>query len=356
MIITPKASQSICGVNDYAFNVAEQLFKHSAYSKIIFGTERPLGLKTSTPFEFKHWRITTTKINQDTDVLINYTPLGFAKYGYPISFICFLRRLKKTSPNVRIFVLFHEIWNGSQKLKIHQKLIDQLAKKACLEIADLASGISAVTPGQKEKLEKERHCINISVQSVGANIFPPTHIDVLKTNRKPGSWIIFGLSHTRLWTLQANIKLIKELIRRGHITEIRAIGPTGDRYGKEEITYARLKLGDGFYTQLGVLSNSNISTELLSAEGAFISQTNDSIVKSGTFLSMVAHGVPIVCDIRQAIVELPSDSFFDRAELLNNYKIIKIEAKARTEKMLNWYHKKRSWQVIGSSILSWMSN
>ncbi|SEL24973.1 hypothetical protein [Parapedobacter koreensis] len=355
IIISPTITPAICGVSDYAYRVGEQLFQTGVFTKIAFGVDRVPKRKAKLSFVVKHWKAALKEIEADTCIFINYTPLGFSRFGYPSKFLNELQKTKNKFYSAKFFIMFHEIWNGNPKLRLHLKMIDRLSKKSCLRLVDIANGVATVTYHQKEKLKNERRNITISIQPIGANISAPPDINVLKTNRQHGVWVIFGLPHTRLWTLKKNITLIRELVGRGNIIQIKAIGPKSGQYSNEEIKFANENLGKETYIQLGVLSDSHISYELLKVEGAFVGQTYDSITKSGTFLSIVAHGVPVICDVDKALQDPPSDGLFRPKELLNGYDIVMKKSNDRTKKMLEWYHKRRTWKAIGENLTDWMS-
>jgi len=356
IIISPETPPQVCGVGDYSYQLAQQLLSSDYYKSLEIAVEKNQDKTIQKQIPVKHWRkaLSNVQSNAQYDLLINFTPLGFSKIAYPIAFISALKSFKEKNSGNRVFVLFHEVWNGNPKLRIHHKIRDYFSKKTCVAIGKIASGISVVTYHQKEKLEKELPEKTILLQPVGANIYPPGNISPLLVERSRGIWVIFGLSHTRLWTLKANIGIIKKLLADGGLTEIMSIGPYADSYGAEEAAFAIEHLGVNVLKQLGKLPAELISRELLNASGAFVGQTADSLVKSGTFLSMAAHAVPVVCNVPEIISNPPGEALFQPDELVANPNIIFEEAKKRTEIMLDWYKQTRSWEAIAHSVVKWM--
>lgn len=357
IIISPETPPQVCGVGDYSYQLAQQFLSFNNYKSLEIAVEKNQDKTVQTLIPVDHWKKVLDRAassNDAYDVIVNFTPLGFSKLAYPIAFIKALKSFKNKNQDNRIFVLFHEIWNGNPKLRLHHKIRDYFSKKTCVAIGKIASGISVVTNHQKEKLERALPGTEILLQPVGANIYPPANVSPLSVERSKGIWVIFGLSHTRLWTLKANIDLVKKLLANGGLKEIRAIGPYADSYGQEEAAFASEHLGKGVLIQLGKLPADEISKELLNAKGAFVGQTADSLIKSGTFLSMAAHGVPVVCNVPEVITNPPREALFQPRELIANPELLDNEATTRTKIMLGWYKETRSWQAIGSSFINWM--
>lgn len=358
IVISPETPPQICGVGDYSYQLAQQFLIVDTYSNVQIAVEKNEDKTIQTQIPVSHWSKALAKAAKSKDkfdVLLNYTPLGFSKFGYSFSFISALKKFKKANPDNRIFVLFHEVWHGG-KLAMHHKIRDEFSKLSSVEICKLATGISVVTNEQKIKVEAYTQGKTILLQPVGANIYPAASINPLETHRNDGVWVVFGLSHTRLWTLQANATLIEELVKNNIVKQIRSIGPKDDGNGAAEAEFAAKHFGDGILQQLGTLPINDISGELLKAQGAFVGQTADSLTKSGTFLSMAAHGVPVVCNVTGVLTNPPSEALFKPDELLKNPQLINIEATKRTKIMLDWYKQTRSWNAIGKSFTTWMAS
>lgn len=355
IIIAPKTVSANCGVSDYAYQLAKQL--QSLYHTVLIGVETMSAIKNSGGVAFSEWG---EAINHaitsgcEYDVLINYTPISYGVAGISLKLINFLIKFKKANKSNRVFTLFHETWNGNPNLKIHHLLKDKFSKWTSGKIVKLSNGIAVVTEEQKQKLAVMYDKDKISLLPVGANIFPDESQAGFNSKRNKGVWIIFGLSHTRLWALKAYLDTIKQLVAADVINQIRSIGPKDDQYAKEEAAIANEHL-NGVLIQVGSLSPAELSKELLSAEGAFVSQSADSLKKSGTFAAMVAHALPVVCKAESNSTGLLVSNIFKPAELIANPDIInEEEGYQRRIKLHQWYNSKCSWDAISGHIVNWM--
>jgi len=220
IIITPTCPPGVCGVSDHAYQTALSLNKF--YKSVKIGVEyfpaeiqdTPLALPTA------YWQNLLKQLgnsNTPNDLLLNFTPTSYSRSGFPIKLIQALKKFKSESPSNHLYVFFHETWDDSPGLKIHHKLRNQLIKYTVKQISKLADGITVVTNEQKEKIESLTNSKKVRLSLVGANILPVDKENGLTSIRKAGEWVIFGLAHTRLWTLQQHLPLIKELYNKGVI-------------------------------------------------------------------------------------------------------------------------------------------
>lgn len=190
---------------------------------------------------------------------------------------------------------------------------------------------------------------------IGANILPAHESDGLKSERQQGDWVVFGLAHTRLWTLKTYILFIKTMKSRGLIKRILAIGPINNIYAVEELAFAKEHLGEDVLIQLGALPADEVSRELLRAEVALVASSPETLRKSGSFAALAAHALPIICDVPSSLIDPPAKTLFKPAELMNKSHILSSsEYEKRKKQLHHWFWKTRNWKVIELNMTSWM--
>ncbi|MCD8739751.1 hypothetical protein LT679_03975 [Mucilaginibacter roseus] len=358
LVIAPTCPPGVCGVSDHAFRTALALGKY--YLDIKIGVQYFPADKIEVPLELSadNWEIAlknTINSTYPTDVLLNYTPKSYSRFALPFKLLSALRKFKKASPANRLFIYFHETWDGGKHLKAHHKLLDTFTKYTVKTLSKRADAITVVTNEQKQKLESVLVNPKVHLSMVGANILPFDKEYGLKSARNPGEWIIFGLAHTRLWTLQQHLPLIKQLYQKGGITKLYAIGPKDNSYAEQELDLANTEIGQGVLTQMGVLKPAEVSAMMLSAEAALVGQTADSLRKSGTFAALSAHAVPVVCEAPFTLDEPPGYALFRPQELMENYSLVTTaEGEKRRQLLHQWFWLTRSWEAIALDMYSWI--
>lgn len=358
LIIAPTAPPEVCGVSDFAYQTAQALA--SFYSTVSVGVARLPTPNEDVPhsIQIEYWQQALARISAEMrtyDVLLNYTPSSYSWVGWPVGLITALCRFKKGAPGNRIFVFVHELWNSSRYLRPHHLIQNQLARWSILQIGQLASSISVVTEGQKRMLEKLLGSVNIRLGPIGANILPADKDAGLTSLRQAGVWVVFGLPHTRLWTLQTFLPLLKALHAKGLLREIQALGPADNSYAWQEAALAASELGPGVLVQKGMLRPVEITTHLLGAEAALVRQDADSLRKSGTFAALAAHAVPVVCEAPLSLLMPPGKGLFRPAEIQNDLHLFySDEGKHRRQRLHTWFWSTRSWEAIGLDLRTWM--
>lgn len=360
IIIAPTCPPGVCGVSDHAYKTALALNKY--YTSVKIGVEyfpeeivdEPLSLTTA------YWWLLVEQCIKDkapVDLLLNYTPTSYSKLGLPFNLLTALRKFKNASEKNHVFVFFHETWDGSKNLKPHHRLRNVFIKYTIRLICKLSDGITVVTNEQKQKIESITVSQKVRLSMVGANILPFDKEYGLKSARKPGEWIIFGLAHTRLWTLQQHLPLIKELYEKGVIKKIYAIGPKNNHFATQELDLSVSTFGDGFLIQMGALKHDEVSTMMLNAEAALVGQNADSLRKSGTFAALSAHAVPVICEAPLLLDEPPGYAIFRPHELINNLNIISTtEGEKRRLLLHQWFWLTRSWEAIALDMHTWIKS
>jgi hypothetical protein len=360
IIIAPTCPPGVCGVSDYAYKTAIALNK--SYRSVKIGVQYFPALIQDAPLAIPtvYWQKLLKQNIQNglaTDLLLNFTPTSYSKFGLPYNLLNTLKQFKAASLANRIYVFFHETWDDSEGLKMHHRLRNTLIKYTVKSLSKLASGITVVTNEQKAKIELLTNNKKIRLSLVGANILPANKDYGLNSIRKPGEWVIFGLAHTRLWTIQQHLPLIKELYHKGVIKKIYAIGPLDNQFAVEELRLTKSMLGPDVLIQTGILEPDEVSDRMLTAEAALVGQTADSLRKSGTFAALSAHAVPVVCEAPISLDEPPGYAIFRPDELLSNQHIVSTtEGEKRRLLLHQWFWLTRSWEAIAIDMQSWINS
>jgi len=359
IIIAPTAPPGVCGVSDYAYHTAEALKAYYEYIKMGVEDmpEKTAGHKADA-VAIDDWKKIlghNIRTYTETDVLLNYTPLSYSKSGYPAKLITYMRWFKLSGKNKRLFVFLHETWDDSPGLKLHHKLRNRIVKYAMSQICKIADGITVVTNEQKQRIEALVPGKSVHISPIGSNILPVDKESGLESTRQKGKWIIFGLAHTRFWTLQKHLDVLKELHSKGVLKQLLVIGPIENTYAEKEAALAEKHFGPGFLKQLGVLSSEEVSEQMLGAEAALIGQTADSLNKSGTFSALAAHGVPVIGDVSATLNEPPGSAIFHPSEFKEDNNIILTpDGEKRRVQLYNWFWLNRSWEALALDMRNWM--
>jgi hypothetical protein len=357
ILIAPTTSPEICGVSDYALNLSLAL-KTSFYEIVELGLERHYKNESTMLNKIESWEVLLKCAIQNKEkvhVILNYTPRSYSTFGYAPKLIRYLKQLKTANPDNKIFIIFHELWNDDSKLKLHHRILGKASKLFANHLGTISNGMIAMTDVQKVRLKELLPNMRINNGLVGANILPQKREDGLVTSRENGVWSIFGLSHTRLWTLQKYKEFILKMSALGEVKEIRLIGPNNDQTGVLELEYIDSYFKALVINRLGSLSAKEINTELLKTSAGLIGQTGDSIKKSGTFAALAAYGVPLICDVTADLTDPLAESFFHSNELINDFTIFEKEKIQRSKKLHKWFWETRSWDAIGENIFNFMN-
>lgn len=189
----------------------------------------------------------------------------------------------------------------------------------------------------------------------GANILPAQESDGLKSERQQGDWIVFGLAHTRLWTLRTYILFIKTMKSRGLVKRIISIGPINNAYASQELEFATEHLGEDVLIQLGALPADQVSRRLLHAEVALVASNPESLKKSGLFAALAAHALPVISDVPTSLNDPPGRIIFRPVEIMNKAQILSSpEYDKRKKQLHHWFWKTRNWKTIELNMTSWM--
>ena len=358
LIIAPTAPPEVCGVSDYAYRTAQELTNF--YPTVTLGVERLPATPAVGPLAVGLWTkllAQAAAAPQASDVLLNYTPTSYAWSGIPADLMRALRRFIQARPDNRLFVFFHETWNGSPNQRPHHALRSRATRWAMHRIGRLAEGVAVVNAEQQQKLRLLLGRDSIGLNAVGSNILPPTPDAGLTSTRQPGTWLVFGLPHTRFWALRAHLDTLRALHERGVLRQIHAIGPVDTTYARQELALISKALGPGVLVQLGALAPAEVSVQLLGAEAALVGLNADGLKKSGTFAALAAHAVPVICKVNPALAQPPGAALLQPAEVLADPLLVtNAEGERRRQQLHAWFWANRSWEAIGQALHYWLQN
>jgi hypothetical protein len=357
LIIAPTAPPEVCGASDQAYLMGQSL---SDYFNPQIGTQRvPLngkGFNYAIPVD--RWKTLlpkATKSVKPSVVMLIYTPTSYAITGLPYQMIKELRAFKAANKENKLFVFIHETWSGDPKLKYHHALRNNLVRWSTTQIDKIADGISVCTEEQKERIEKVL-TNQIGLAPIGANILPADKKAGLHSKRIAGEWLLFGLAHTRVWTLEAHLEALKVLYAKGILKKIISLGPIDNDYAAKEAQLVTEHLGPDVLVQRGAVKPEEVSATMLTVEAALLGQNPVSLKKSSTFMAMAAHNVPIICTVPETMKEPPAAGFFSSAEIIADPSILTSEKGAgKKSQLYDWFWQTRSWEAIGLSISEWIS-
>lgn len=352
VVIAPTITPEICGVSGNALNLAIEFKKHH-YDIVELGLQRFFGNGNVSIDKVDNWKniLNDNLAKRETiDILLNYTPRSYARLGINFGLLSSITKILRKNKKCRLYIIFHELWNDSTTLKLHHRIIGKFSKWFAFKLGSLSSGIIVMTNEQLAKLTMILPEKKTIVGKVGNNILPVIIDETLEQKRKDGVCIVFGLSHTRFWTLTKFQTLIKRLIELEFLKEIRLVGPYNDTYGNQEMQYLNTNFPGLKVARLGDLNNDEVSKELLKASVALVGQNVDSISKSSSFLAIVAHSLPVICDLPKTLLDPPGLAIFRPEDFLENANAFDKECIMRADILYKWYYRTRSWQVITDDI------
>jgi hypothetical protein len=357
IIIAPTAPPEVCGVSDYAYKAGQELGKR--YTSVAIGADRiPETTQPTRELPLAHWQELLRQTSDDssgTDVLLNYTPTSFARTGLPIGLLKALRRFTQSRPDNRLFVFFHETWNDSRDLRLYQQVQQRIIRSAMSRIGQLATGVAVVNGEQQQKIAQLLQRTNVRVHPIGSNIVPNHPEEGFLSERQLGEWLVFGLSHTRLWALEAHLPLLKAMHKQGRLRHIRSIGPIDTKFARQEKELISNAISSDILLQLGALEPNEISQQLLVAEAALVGLNANGLKKSGTFAAMAAHAVPVICEADKDLDYPPGMALFQPSEVLADPNVLSSAAgESRRRQLHAWFWTTRSWEAIGQSLHTWL--
>ncbi len=295
--VVPRLPPAVCGVGDYALNLACQLRQDFGIeTHFVVGDPRWSGAKEIKGFAVSKVRshsanallpLLPTNLEIPTTVFLHYVGYGYANRGCPRWLIADLKKWKRRTANARLVTMFHEIY-GFGPPWTSSFWLSPLQKKLTSNLTNLSNCCFTSSKGYAKSLfnlshKKQTQIINLPVFS---NIGEPENLlPLAKRNRH---LVVFGHKNSRLIVYQQHLAVVAQLCLTLQIKKIYDIGvPTG----------LNLSPINGIpIVEIGVAEVSKISQIMLdSVAGLLGSPSPEYLAKSTIFAACCAHKlIPII--------------------------------------------------------------
>ncbi|MCX5706526.1 MAG: glycosyltransferase family 1 protein [Candidatus Omnitrophica bacterium] len=302
--IVPQMPPIICGVGDYAVNLAKQLRDSFGIDSrfVVCNPDWRLG-KVETDYIFtvltkRSWRkllaVLTDYSKENAIVILHYVGYGYAKRGCPIWLLKGILYWRNKFPNIRLGIVFHEVyacdypWRSSFWLSPLSKHI----AAGLFSISDFCFTTTQTYADKLHKLDSNKQD-RINVLPVFSNVKEPASSSLLSKRKQ--HLVIFGKDSNRSLVYNNCLDILKIICIQLKIEEIHDIGaPINRNFPKIEGVPI---------IEHGPLSSKAIG-EFLSGvlAGVLTISPGSSLAKSSVFASYCAHRViPIVVTLNQSV-------------------------------------------------------
>jgi hypothetical protein len=290
--LVPKRPPCVCGVRDYAFQLARALQGLEVQSTFLAG--HPAGSvvrRDGAGFVVRSLREQTAEaLNEALSrsgvniLVLHYVGYGYARRGAPVWLVQGLRRWKSGASQRGLVVMFHEVWafgppwtSSFWLFPLQRALAAEL-----LRLADAFLTNTGLHAARLRRLAPDRS--PVAVLPVPSNIGEPNNPPLIQT-REPLA-VVFG-QHFARERVYAHIADFMPILRAAGIEGILDIGPSvSDR----AIAQCPLPV-----TRCGYLQPASASAAMLDARFGLVDYRLDLAAKSGIFAAYAAHGlVPLV--------------------------------------------------------------
>ncbi len=312
--VLPRLPPAVCGVGDYALNLASALKHHHQVETqfLCAGTASPepapeipfpsQRLPSLTAKSLSDWLI---RHRSDFDaILLHISIYGYHKRGLPLWLDRGLAQSRLGDASLPLTSMFHELYAGGPPTSsafwlgpFQKAVVRRLAKRAThlrtnrAQYADWLSDLS----GHPRS--------NIQVFPVFSNFGEPSTLPPLSARPKAMAMYSWGIHDGR--SLPEAVDAAADLCRRFNLTTLHLIGRGSDKItpppGLELRSY-------------GYLPADSISEILANSQMAYCPYNPEYLGKSGLLASFAAHGLAVITTGKTP--ELP-DGLRDRFEVLH---------------------------------------
>lgn len=289
-VIVPRLPPSICGVGDYAINLARQLRKDfNIVTSFIVCDPKWRGPKKIDGFLVRQLlRCSVSSLNlslTNDPVLLHYSNYGYQKRGCPLWLLKGLSQWKNHKPLLHLTIMYHEVysfgppWRSSFWLSLVQRT---LAVRLC-KLSD--SCITNMNMYADKLIEWDRSKIDlISALPVFSTIGEPNHVSLLSERKR--RMVVFGGKRLRTRVYTTSLSKLKTVCQALNIQEVVDIGP--------ELDFCLPKL-DVPLVVMGKRKSCEISQIMLNSWVGFLDYFPGYLAKSSIFASYCAHGMIPIC-------------------------------------------------------------
>ena len=292
--VVPQLPPSISGVEDYALNLARQLWKdYEIETCFIVGDPHWQRVTEIENFSVQLversaealFLLLSNNSNQFSDpipVLLHYVSYGYANRGCPVWLVEGLERWKANTVNSRLVTMFHEVyasgapWTSAFWLSGQQKnLAARLAQSSdrCLTSKQLyAEILSELSQGKQTE---------ILIIPVFSSIGEPAQVPPLAERLQ--RLVVFGGRGRRLRVYRESWKELSHACQRLGIEKILDIGPSTGLTLSSVNTVPVVEMGQMSAPEIsGIMSNSL---------AGFFNYHPEYLAKSSIFAAYCAHGL-----------------------------------------------------------------
>lgn len=349
--LAPRLPPSICGIGDYS----SQLLKNLPCSEGILllvreGLNATKELHPGSNIELlpssEEDVIELLNINKVSTLIVQYSGYGYDPRGAPLSLLKSIRRWRSESKARKLILMAHELWYTPPLWK-PDYVRQILHKRELCALAACADRVFTSTSGYAESLSDIVNKTKLKILPIGSNINPIQ--DPQLSERKLGSWVLFGKQGSRIVSLKALGPKLADLIRQGCLKNLVVVGSSdGQQLEQEECNLLRSFLPIKSYVRTGLLSNERISEILLNAEFGILAQTPESYTKSTILMAYSAHGVlPVVAKRTPQIF-----SWMSSVDDLLTINSANLQLGSLRDEMLSWYQLTGSWSKIADAYIA----
>jgi hypothetical protein len=349
--IAPRLPPSICGIGDYTYHLLTNLPCSNDILLLVRdglnATKRlyPGSSIELLPFSRKDF-IDLLNINKVSILIVQYSGYGYDPRGAPLSLLKSIRRWRSESKSRKLIIMAHELWNTPSFWK-PDYFRQILHKRELCSLAACADQVFTSTTGYAESLSYRVKKTNLKTLPIGSNIIPIQ--DPRLSERKLGSWVLFGKQGSRIVSLKALGPKLADLNRHGCLMNLIVVGSSdGQQLEQEECTLLRSFLPINSYVRTGLLSNERISEILLNAEHGILAQTPESYTKSTILMAYSAHGVLPVVAYRSPLTFSWMRSVDDLLAINSD----NLQLGSLRDEMLSWYQLTGSWSTIANAYIT----
>jgi len=283
------------------------------------------------------------------DVLLHYAGRAYHRFGFPRWLPGALATWRKSFPDARLMIFFHEI-PGELPITSRHFWLGRLNAHVIRRLAGVADVVITNTESHRAALRRIARRDDVELVPVGSNVDTTTGS---VTERVGSEFILFGLPFGRLQTLQAFDAHIRRWIENQHLTKLHLVGPADDRFAREADELIAAWANPSVVLRHGLLPSADVSRLLHQAVFALTNVTRDTWSKSTAFMAAAGNGCALV--VRDATGASPPFSHVVTADEVEQ--ISPPELEQRTDALARWYHENADWPVIAARVAAlWPDN
>jgi len=294
--ILPRVPPSVCGVADYAWNLAMTLAsEQGVHSTFLCAGTHGVAPSNPTAFEVHHLPTRTasglsewlaTQRNAFDAILLHVSIYGFQKRGLPFWLAHGLGRKSDTAP---LLAMFHELYSGGPPTTT--AFWTQPFQKAVIRrLSRRAQGLLTNRAPYADLLVPLAGCARdeIKVMPVFSNLGEPSNVPPV--SHRPAALAMYASNVHDGRSLPQAVEAAVTICRRFNLDTMHLLGRCNVKIPEP---------ADIQFQQHGYLPSEEVSKILLQSQIAYCPYNPDYLGKSGLLASFAAHGLAVVTTGRQ---------------------------------------------------------